>query len=29
VQLYRKDAGRMWRGYEHWDSFNVVKRGNK
>ena len=28
VQLHRKDAGQMWRGYENWDNFNVVKRGN-
>jgi hypothetical protein len=29
VELHRKDHGRMWRGYEHWDRFNVVKRGNE
>lgn len=26
VQLHRKGCGQMWRGYEHWDSFNVVRR---
>ena len=29
VQLHRKGHGTMWRSYEHWDNFNVVKRGNK
>ena len=28
VQLHRKGYGEMWRGYEHSDNFNVVKRGN-
>jgi hypothetical protein len=26
VELHRKGYGRLWRGYEHWDSFNVVRR---
>ena len=26
VELHHRDRGRMWRGYEHWDSFNVVRR---
>lgn len=26
IELHRKDFGRMWRGYEHWDNFNVVRR---
>ena len=28
VLVHRKDHGKMWRGYEHWNTFNVVKRGS-
>ena len=28
VLVHRKDHGKIWRGYENWDNFNVVKRGN-
>tara|TARA_Y100000593_G_scaffold87076_1_gene166937 strand:- start:1997 stop:2221 length:225 start_codon:yes stop_codon:yes gene_type:complete len=28
VLVHRKERGKMWRGYENWDNFNVVKRGN-